>query len=129
MFDASFVMQGPNNYRQFYYKTQNDYSSFIEDMQKQIENNITLLSKFFTIKDNIVILTDESVLEFYVAVINTLKTKFKDNQDALKILSKYTNTNIFTISQDGFFLYKTFMIDKDNICGLADILSCGLPQI
>lgn len=118
--------------KNLYYKAQDSYSSFTEDMQKQIENNITLLRKFFTIKDNTVNLTDTSVLEEYLSTIAVLQNKFKNNQDALQILSKYTDFyNILMVSAHdaAIPLYAIFNVDKDNVCGLADALSCGLPQI
>lgn len=130
VFDVSFVKQSPDNFfARFYYKNQSDYRGFTSDMQTQIETNITNLGAHNI--DNVIgqyyNLSNTSVLEEYMDAIKTLQTKFKDNQDALKILSKYTD--IISEYEISFSLYKAFSIDKDNVCGLADALSYGLPQI
>lgn len=133
LFDVSFERQGPNNFSSLYYAKQSDYNIFTEDMKKQIETNITHLRTHTEsiIGQTYIDLSDTSILEEYISAIKTLQTKFKDNQDALEILSKYINfeNNLINLTKGRYTLYRVFTIDKDNVCGLADALSCGLPQI
>lgn len=110
-----------------YYKTY-EYDDLSQDNKNQIEDSISKLSKFFTMSDNVVNITNIAVLEEVGTTIENLRVKFKDNQTALNILNQYLN--LLTQLSRGIITFKNIIdVDPDNVVGLAQELSCGIAQI